>query len=95
MEFLFERKVRSRMHNASNSLQGSIHPQASESFNQLSRRGQCAFMALSSLLSVTKGRCGQLVDTVIDQTLPHGDSMYLHALSSNLVLDRRTLNVKI
>ena len=83
-----EAGVRARwgMNNALNSLQGSIH-QASESFNELSRGGQCAFMALS--LSTRTW-----TQSVIDRILQHGDGMYLHALSNNFVPDWSALNVK-
>ena len=50
-------------------------------------------MVLSSLLCNQTVPVDSWAQSIIDQILQHGNSMYLHALSNKLVPDRGTLNI--
>ncbi|KAJ7376788.1 hypothetical protein OS493_032522 [Desmophyllum pertusum] len=75
------------------SVRGSIH-QGHEAFNEHSRGRQCAFMSLSALVFNQSADSVDLwTQTNIDDILHHGDRMYLHALSNEMVPDTDNLSI--
>ena len=73
------------------SIRGSIH-QGHEAFSEHSRGRQCAFMSLSALLFNRSDSVDSWTQTDIDAILFHGDRMYLHALTNEMVPDTDTLS---
>ena len=74
------------------SIRGSIH-QGHEAFSEHSRGRQCAFMSLSALLFNRSHSVDSWTQADIDAILFHGDRMYLHALTNEMVPDTDTLSI--
>jgi len=64
-----------------------------EAFSEHSRGRQCAFMSLSALLLNLSDSVDSWTQTDIDAILFHGDRMYLHALTNEMVPDTDTLSI--
>ena len=75
-------------------IQGSIH-QGHEAFSEHSRGRQCAFMSLAALLFNRSNSVDLWTQTNNDDSLCHGDHMYLHALTNKMVPDTNTLSVAL
>ena len=75
------------------SIRGSIH-QGHEAFSEHSRGRQCAFMSLAALLFNRSNSVDLWTQTNIDDILCHGDRMYLHALTSEMVPDANSLLIE-
>jgi len=71
------------------SIRGSI-VQGHEAFSEHSRGRQCAFMSLSALLFNLSDSVDSWTQTDIDVILFHGDRLYLHALTNEMVPDTET-----
>ena len=74
------------------SIRGSLH-QGHEAFSKHSRDRQCAFMSLSALLFHPSYSVNAWTQTNIDDILFHGDRMYLHSLTNELVRGTNSLSV--
>ena len=75
------------------SIRESIH-QDHEAFSEHSRGTQCAFMSLAALLSNRSNSVDLWTQKNIDDILCHGDRMYLHALTSEMVPDANSLLIE-
>ena len=75
------------------SIRESIH-QGHEAFSEHSRGRQCAFMSLAALLFNRSNSVDLWTQTNIDDILCHGDRMYLHALTSEMVPDANSLLIE-
>ena len=72
-------------------IRGSIH-QGHEAFSEHSRGRQCVFISLSALLFHRSYSVNSWTHANIQDILFHGDRMYLHSLSNELVRDANSLS---
>ena len=74
------------------SVQGSIHQGSETLFQAIERKVECAFMALSALFHNESVPVHSWTKSVVNQILHHGNGMFSHTLSNNLVPDSNTLH---